>query len=658
MKQIIKTFSLVLVSLSALLFASSCKDDLKPQEQEVDFSVSCTPPQAQIEREGQMVTTQLLITEQEVECPRPTKYSVSFAYDETVGTLLFLGKSVQSGASIPLASLTNLSLTYQAKELVGNKVKVTVTNDAPKAVSKEATWTVNADDTYSVETSQEGEGELVVRGAKNLKRVPAGTELTVFATPADGWELVALTANDVDILKSKTFEVAGNTTVRATFTKKAPTTYAVTLTKEGEGKVVISGADNLGAVVAGTKLTVTATPADGWDLVALTANGADILSSKTFVVYNPTEVRATFTKKAPTTYAVTLTKEGEGKIVITGADNLGAVRAGTKLTVTATPANGWELTALTANGADILSSKTFVVYNPTEVRASFTKKAPKTYAVTLTKEGEGKVVITGADNLGAVVEGTKLTVSAEPEPASGWELKSITANGKNITADKTFVVNESTEVKVTFLKVPYSKIIVHYDTKHVASLSLNGIPPRGSEGKGVTSIMVRMGNKVKLSIKPREGYRISFVRSNSKSIRPTKTTGNESEYLLDTSMSPAVDVTVVCAPKPVTVSYSETNGSQGKGTSVKFSTDDGKTWSTAVGGFPARFGQKVLIEVWYNWSVVKSFTGTINGSPLKFTADEGQSSPPSVRYEGSFVINRLDPAVHISFTNAQFHSKE
>ena len=375
MKQIIKTFSLVLVSLSALLFASSCKDDLKPQEQEVDFSVSCTPPQAQIEREGQMVTTQLLITEQEVECPRPTKYSVSFAYDETVGTLLFLGKSVQSGASIPLASLTNLSLTYQAKELVGNKVKVTVTNDAPKAVSKEATWTVNADDTYSVETSQEGEGELVVRGAKNLKRVPAGTELTVFATPADGWELVALTANDVDILKSKTFEVTGNTTVRATFTKKAPTTYAVTLTKEGEGKVAISGADNLGAVVAGTKLTVTATPADGWDLVALTANGADILSSKTFVVYNPTEVRATFTKKAPTTYAVTLTKEGEGKVVITGADNLGAVRAGTKLTVTAEPANNkWKLTGLTANGADILSSKTFVVYSPTEIKATFVKE--------------------------------------------------------------------------------------------------------------------------------------------------------------------------------------------------------------------------------------------------------------------------------------------
>ena len=450
MKRTIKTLSLVLASLSALLFASSCKDDLKPQEQEVDFTVSCTPPQAHIEREGQMVTTQLLVTEQEVECPRPTKYSVSFAYDETVGTLLFLGKSVKSGASIPLASLTNLSLTYQAKELMGNKVKVTVTNDAPKAVSKEAAWTVTADDTYSVETSQEGQGELVVLGAKDLKRVPAGTKLTVTATPADGWELVALTANDVDILKSKTFEVTGNTTVRATFTKKAPTTYAVTLTKEGEGNVTITGADDLNAVQSGTKLTVTATPASGWELTSLTANGADILSSKTFVVYNPTDVKATFTKKAPKTYAVTLTKEGEGNVTITGADDLNAVQSGTKLTVSATPADGWELASLTANGGDILSSKTFVVYNPTEVKAVFTKKAPTTYAVTLTQEGEGKVAITGANDLNRVPAGTKLTVTAIP--AKKWKLTGLTANGADILSSKSFVVYSPTEIKATFVK--------------------------------------------------------------------------------------------------------------------------------------------------------------------------------------------------------------
>ena len=448
MIQTIKTLFFVLASLSALLFASSCQDDLKPLEQEMDFSVSCSPTYAHIEREEQLVNTQILVSEQEVECPRPTKYSASFTYDETLGTLHFLGKSVKTGTSIPLSSLTNLSLTYQAKQLVGNKIKVTITNDAPKAVSKEATWTINADDTYSIETSQEGEGKLEVRGAKDLKRVAAGTELTVSAEPADGWELVALTANKVDILSSKSFKVTENTTVRAVFTTENPKTYAVTLTKEGEGKVEITGADNLGAVVTGTKLTVTATPVDGWELTSMTANGVDILSSKSFVVKSDTNVKVVFKKQPPKTYAVTLVKEGEGKVDITGANDLGAVVTGTKLTVTAEPANGWELTSMTANDEDILSSKSFVVKGNTTVKVVFKKQPPKTYAVTLVKEGEGQVDITGANDLGAVVTGTKLTVSAEP--ADGWKLTDLTANGVDILSSKSFVVSENTAIRVTF----------------------------------------------------------------------------------------------------------------------------------------------------------------------------------------------------------------
>ena len=376
MIQTIKTLFFVLASLSALLFVSSCQDDIKPLEQEMDFSVSCSPTYAHIEREEQLVNTQILVSEQEVECPRPTKYSASFTYDETLGTLHFLGKRVKTGTPIPLSSLTNLSLTYQAKQLVGNKIKVTITNDAPKAVSKEATWTINADDTYSIETSQEGEGKLEIRGAKNLKRVPASTELTVSAEPADGWELVALTANKVDILSSKSFKVTENTTVRAVFTTENPKTYAVTLTKDGEGKVEITGTDNLGAVVTGTKLTVTAEPADGWEISSMTANDEDILSSKSFVVKGNTTVKVVFKKQPPKTYAVTLVKEGEGTVAISGANDLGAVVTGTKLTVSAEPADGWKLTDLTANGVDILSSKSFEVSENTAIWVTFTEENP------------------------------------------------------------------------------------------------------------------------------------------------------------------------------------------------------------------------------------------------------------------------------------------
>ena len=452
MKRMIKSLWVALATLSALLAVVSCVKALAVKEQEVNFDSSLTTEQSQIVKGDSTVTTQLLINEEEVDCPRPTKYSVSFTYDEEAGTIFFLGDSIQSGKPISLSSLSDLVLTYQAKKLVGNKVDVTVSNDAPKKLSKELVWNILADKTYWVKSEQEGDGEITITGCDDLDAVKPDTKLAVTAKPANGWELVALTANDVDIFEDKSFVVTENTTVCAVFTTEASETYAVTLEKEGEGKVEITGADNLGAVVTGTKLTVTATPVDGWELVSLTANGVDILSSKSFVVKSDTNVKVVFKKQPPKTYAVTLEKEGEGKVDITGADNLGAVVTGSKLTVTAEPADGWEVNSITANGKDITADKSFVVTSNTVVKVVFKKQPPKTYAVTLEKEGEGKVAISGADNLDVVETGSKLTVTAEP--ADGWEIVSMTANGVDILASKSFVVTSNTIVKVVFKKLP------------------------------------------------------------------------------------------------------------------------------------------------------------------------------------------------------------
>ena len=218
-----------------------------------------------------------------------------------------------------------------------------------------------------VTLTKEGEGTLTATGAADLNAVPEGTELTIEATPAEGYGLKALTANGTDILATKKFTVRANTEVKAIFAK----TYAVTLTKEGEGTLTATGATDLNAVLEGTELTIEATPAAGYELTALTANGTDILATKKFTVTADTEVKATFTKK---TYAVTLTKEGEGTLTATGADDLNAVPYGTELTIEATSAAGYELKALTANGADILATKKVVVTAATTVKATFTKK--------------------------------------------------------------------------------------------------------------------------------------------------------------------------------------------------------------------------------------------------------------------------------------------
>ena len=297
----------------------------------------------------------------------PTKtFAVTFA-KEGEGTLTATGaddlNAVPYGTKLtveaaPAEGYELTALTANGKDILSSK-KFTV----KETVEVKATFTKK---TFTVTFTQEGEGKLTATGADNLNSVAYGTELTIVATPAEGYELTALTANGEDILATKKFVVKGATDVKATFTKK---TFAVTFAKEGEGTITATGADDLNAVAYGTELTIVATPAEGYELTALTANGEDILATKKFVVKGATEVKAIFEKK---TFAVTLTSNEHGTISIVENVDLKAVPYGTTLTVQATGKNDQcELTALTANGEDILATKKFVVKGATEVKATF-----------------------------------------------------------------------------------------------------------------------------------------------------------------------------------------------------------------------------------------------------------------------------------------------
>ena len=68
---------------------------------------------------------------------------------------------------------------------------------------------------------------------------------------------------------------------------------------------------------------------------------------------------------------MTYSSSNGGSISITGSDDLQNVPYGTELTIVATPVAGYKLTALTANGEDILATKKVVIKGATEVKATF-----------------------------------------------------------------------------------------------------------------------------------------------------------------------------------------------------------------------------------------------------------------------------------------------
>ena len=323
----------------------------------------------------------------------------------------------------------------------------------------------------TLSANEEG-GTILTAGAKDLKMVPYGTDLFVVDNPKEGYELTALTANGTDILATKKVFISGHTLIKATFAKK---TFAVTLTKEGEGTITATGASNLNSVAYGTELTINATPAAGYELVSITANGVDITATKKIVVKDNLTVKATFAKK---TFAVTLTKEGEGTITATGASNLNTVAYGTELTIVATPATGYELVSLDANGVDITAKKKVVVKENLTVKATFTK-LQKNYVVTLKSNDHGTITIKEKVDLNAVPEGTKLTVVAKGANDK-CELTKLTANGEDILKDKTFTVTKDTEVVAEFVD--------HTGIDAVAADALVIYPNPASESATVTGL--------------------------------------------------------------------------------------------------------------------------------------------------------------------------
>ena len=399
--------------------------------------------------------------------------------------------------AIPATGYELTALTANGRDILSTKRFVVKGNTEVKA-----TFTQKARN-YTVTFSKTGEGYLDATGADDLSAVPYGTELTIEAIPATGYELTALTANGRDILSTKRFVVKGDTEIKATFTQKIKS-FAVMFTQIGEGYLNATGADDLDAVPYGTELTIEATPATGYELTALTANGRDILSTKRFVVKGDTEVKATFTEKA-SNYTVTFSKIGEGRVTATGADDFNAVPYGTELTVVATPAAGYELTALTANGRDILATKKLVVKANTTIEATFTKK---TFAVTLTQDGEGVLKATGAKDLKAVPSGTKLTIIATP--AEGYELTALLANGFDILQSKSVVVTEETSIKAIFRKKTFA---VTLTSNEYGTISIvEGVDPK----------RIPYGTELTIEAAPAEGYELTALTANGEDILSTK----------------------------------------------------------------------------------------------------------------------------------------
>ena len=195
-----------------------------------------------------------------------------------------------------------------------------------------------------------------------------GWEVTITATPEETYRFVNWTVGGKEVSKENPYTTAinQNTQFKANFEKD---NYTIKVTA-GEGGTVKATKEgellNETEVLNGTKVTLTATPNDGYSFVNWTLNGEEVSTSATYTVTvtNDIEYVANFITHKVTVIA------GEG-----GTAKASKTQAGhnEQVTLTATPSDGYSFVNWTVNGEKVSTTATYTatITSDTEFKANF-----------------------------------------------------------------------------------------------------------------------------------------------------------------------------------------------------------------------------------------------------------------------------------------------
>jgi len=243
--------------------------------------------------------------------------------------------------------------------------------------------------------------------------------------------------------------------------------YTVTINKIGLGSVSLNPA--AGAYDFGTMVTLAARADsgyqfDGWSGDLSPASGTN---PATITMDADKSVTATFTALPPPQYTLSVNVVGSGNATLNPS---GAVHnAGTVVTLTATPAAGYQFAVWSGDLSGSTNPATITMGADKSVTATFAPLPPPKYTLSVNVVGFGNVTL----NPSGIVHnaGTVLTLTATPNAGyqlSGWSGAVTPHSGAN---PATITMNANKNVTVTFRAIPSSSPIVHQETRTGAALN-------------------------------------------------------------------------------------------------------------------------------------------------------------------------------------------
>ena len=273
-----------------------------------------------------------------------------------------------------------------------------------------------------------------------------------FTAPADQ-EFKAWEIGGTEYKVGDSYTVNGDIEIKALWKNSVitPTTYTVTVSNGGNG----TGTATPSTAAAGTTIILTATPNTGYHLKEwkVISGGVTIKDDKFLMPNDNVEVKAIFEKDAPpapTEFTITVKTDGNG----TASASLAKAAAGTEITLTATPKEGYHFKEwqVESPAGLVITNNQFTMPNDNvEVKAIFEKDAPPAPTeFTVIFDGNG-----GTPSVGSMTTTDQKLTSLPSASRSGsysfdgWYTEK--SGGIKITKDTVFHANTTVYAHWTYI---------------------------------------------------------------------------------------------------------------------------------------------------------------------------------------------------------------
>ena len=255
-----------------------------------------------------------------------------------------------------------------------------------------------------------------------------------------------------------------------------PTKYNLTVNTIGQGSVTPNG----GMYEEGTSVTLTATPASGWQFDGWSGDASGSNNPITIIMNGNKTVTATFSKIPPTMYTLTVNIDGDGEVTLDPPG--GTYEEGTPVTLTASPASGWQFDGWSGDASGSNNPITITMDGNKTITATF-GEIPIMYTLTTDTDGFGSIEL---DPPGGVYpEGTPVTLTAIP--ADGWQFDGWVGDVSGSDNPITIIMDRNKTVIALFTWIPQNyTLTVSVQGTGMGEVTLD--PPGGvyPEGTSVT----------------------------------------------------------------------------------------------------------------------------------------------------------------------------